>query len=116
MRVGSRFDRAGVVIDCTPSGVGTQNKSEFYDKYTTNTAGFIARHTQVADRQRLLRLLGEGFSIDQALHDVLGLDTQALDRAVQEDIRSEFPDWSVPASSESEAPPPMASEASPQAS
>jgi len=40
------IDRAGVVIDCTPSGVGTQNKSEFYDKYTTNTAGFIAQGSE----------------------------------------------------------------------
>ncbi len=38
--------RAGVVIDCTPSGVGTANKAEFYDKYTTNTAGFIAQGSE----------------------------------------------------------------------
>ena len=27
------INRAGVVIDCTPSGVGTQSKPEDYDKY-----------------------------------------------------------------------------------
>ncbi len=37
------LERAGVVIDCTPSGVGTQNKSEYYDKFLTNTRGFIAQ-------------------------------------------------------------------------
>jgi glyceraldehyde-3-phosphate dehydrogenase (NAD(P)) len=40
------FSRAGVVIDCTPSGVGTQNKAEFYDKYMTNTMGFIAQGSE----------------------------------------------------------------------
>ena len=38
--------RAGVVIDCTPSGVGTQNKSEFYEKYTDNTKGFLAQGSE----------------------------------------------------------------------
>ena len=40
------LQRAGVVIDCTPSGVGTQNKIEFYEKYTTNTLGFIAQGSE----------------------------------------------------------------------
>jgi glyceraldehyde-3-phosphate dehydrogenase (NAD(P)) len=40
------FDRAAVVIDCTPSGVGTANKAEFYDKYTSNTLGFIAQGSE----------------------------------------------------------------------
>jgi glyceraldehyde-3-phosphate dehydrogenase (NAD(P)) len=38
--------RAGVVIDCTPSGVGTQNKTEYYEKYTSNTLGFIAQGSE----------------------------------------------------------------------
>ncbi len=37
------LERAAVVIDCTPSGVGTQNKTEFYEGYTGNTLGFIAQ-------------------------------------------------------------------------
>jgi glyceraldehyde-3-phosphate dehydrogenase (NAD(P)) len=40
------IQRAGVVIDCTPSGVGTQNKTEFYEKYTSNTLGFIAQGSE----------------------------------------------------------------------
>lgn len=40
------LERASVVIDCTPSGVGTQNKLEFYDKYVGNTAGFIAQGSE----------------------------------------------------------------------
>lgn len=40
------ISRAAVVIDCTPSGVGTQNKAEFYEKYTSNTQGFIAQGSE----------------------------------------------------------------------
>jgi glyceraldehyde-3-phosphate dehydrogenase/erythrose-4-phosphate dehydrogenase len=38
--------RAAVVIDCTPSGVGTHNKTEYYDKFTANTLGFIAQGSE----------------------------------------------------------------------
>jgi glyceraldehyde-3-phosphate dehydrogenase (NAD(P)) len=37
------LERAAVVIDCTPSGVGTQNKTDYYEKYVGNTRGFIAQ-------------------------------------------------------------------------
>ena len=33
------IQRAAVVIDCTPSGVGTQNKTAYYEKFTSNTLG-----------------------------------------------------------------------------
>ena len=36
-------------------------------------------------------------SIDQALHEVMGVDTESLDQAVQAEIRAEFPEWTVPA-------------------
>ena len=67
------------------------------------TAAFIESRTEVAERRRLLELLGEGFSIDQALHAVMGLDSDDLDREVQAEIRAEFPEWSVPAASETDA-------------
>ncbi len=38
--------RAAVVIDCTPSGVGMENKHEFYEKYLGNTLGFIAQGSE----------------------------------------------------------------------
>jgi len=38
--------RAAVVIDCTPSGVGMENKNEFYEKYLDNTLGFIAQGSE----------------------------------------------------------------------
>ena len=42
-------------------------------------------------REEILRRIGDGFSADQALYEVLGLDTQALDEAVQKSILEEFP-------------------------
>ena len=40
------IERAAVVIDCTPSGVGSQNKVDFYEKYTADTLGFIAQGSE----------------------------------------------------------------------
>jgi tetratricopeptide (TPR) repeat protein len=52
---------------------------------------WIHAHSTPEERQRLLRRLGQGFSIDQALHEMLGLDTGGLESAVQLWIESEFP-------------------------
>lgn len=57
------------------------------------TVGYIESNTDVAARRRLLERLGAGLSIDQALHEAMGVDTDGLDRAVQQAIRSEFPEW-----------------------
>jgi glyceraldehyde-3-phosphate dehydrogenase (NAD(P)) len=38
--------QATVVIDCTPSDVGLQNKKEIYEKYAGNTRGFIAQGSE----------------------------------------------------------------------
>jgi glyceraldehyde-3-phosphate dehydrogenase (NAD(P)) len=38
--------RASVVIDCTPSGVGSQNKAEFYEKFAGSKRGFIAQGSE----------------------------------------------------------------------
>ncbi len=38
--------QATVVIDCTPSDVGMQNKKEIYEKYAHNTLGFIAQGSE----------------------------------------------------------------------
>lgn len=40
------LDRAQVVIDCTPSGVGHQNKIEYYERFKHNTLGFIAQGSE----------------------------------------------------------------------
>ncbi|MFK7898342.1 MAG: DUF4124 domain-containing protein [Myxococcota bacterium] len=61
------------------------------------TANFIERQTDVAGRRKLLARIGEGWSVDQALFEVLGFDTDGLDAAVQAEIRREFPEWTLPA-------------------
>lgn len=38
--------QASVVIDCTPSSVGLQNKAQFYEKYRETTLGFIAQGSE----------------------------------------------------------------------
>ncbi len=43
---GEALEQASVVIDCTPKGVGHRNKAQFYEKYTSNTAGFIAQGSE----------------------------------------------------------------------
>lgn len=40
------IDKASVVIDCTPSGIGRQNKAEFYDQFKHNTLGFVAQGSE----------------------------------------------------------------------
>lgn len=51
---------------------------------------WIEEHTDAASRALLLMRLGEGWSIDQALHEAVGLDTEGLDAAVRERIANEF--------------------------
>ena len=81
------------------SGLGDDEARNAYLQSVV-TVGFIHAKTDVAERRRLLELIGEGFSVDQALHQVMGLDTQAVDRAVQAEIRQEFPVWTLPAAND----------------
>jgi len=61
------------------------------------TVGFLREQTTVEQRRRLLKRIGAGFSVDQALHEVMGVDTEGLDAAVRAEIRREFPEWTLPA-------------------
>lgn len=40
------IERATVVIDCTPSGVGIDNKNSYYRKYADRVRGFIAQGSE----------------------------------------------------------------------
>lgn len=60
------------------------------------TVGFLREHTTVEQRRRLLKRIGAGFSVDQALHEVMGVDTEGLDVAVRAEILREFPEWTLP--------------------
>ena len=52
---------------------------------------WIEDRTDRKGRARLLRRLGEGWSIDQALYEALGVDTDGLDAAIQRRLLDEFP-------------------------
>jgi hypothetical protein len=54
-------------------------------------AAWIEARTDRAQRGRLLARLGEGATDDEALTEVLSLDTQAIDAALRRAIRDEFP-------------------------
>jgi hypothetical protein len=78
------------------SGLGDARARDAYLQSVV-TVAWIESKTDVAARRRLLERLGDGFSIDQALYEVMGLDTEGLDAAVQREIQSEFPDWKTSA-------------------
>ena len=40
------IERASVVIDCTPSGKGHENKARYYTKFESNTLGFVAQGSE----------------------------------------------------------------------
>lgn len=40
------LQRASVVIDCTPSGVGHENKNKYYDRFVDSTLGFVAQGSE----------------------------------------------------------------------
>ncbi len=54
------IDRASVVIDCTPSGVGQQNKTEYYEKFLHNTLGFIAQGSEFGFGKPYARGVNDG--------------------------------------------------------
>jgi tetratricopeptide (TPR) repeat protein len=55
---------------------------------------WLEQHTTPEQRARLIGRLGGGFSVDQALHEATGLDTDGLDTELQREIRAEFPSLS----------------------
>ena len=42
----SAIERASVVIDCTPSSYGIENKERYYNKFLNNTLGFISQGSE----------------------------------------------------------------------
>lgn len=40
------ISRASVVVDCTPSGVGHQNKEKYYQKFANKVKGFLAQGSE----------------------------------------------------------------------
>jgi hypothetical protein len=64
---------------------------------STAAADWLLRHADASARARLLERLGEGLGIDEALLSVLRLKSDAVDRAVQAEIRAQFAEPALPA-------------------
>jgi hypothetical protein len=72
------------------SGLSDEDARAAYLQSVVATA-FIEEHTTNEQRARMLSRIGEGYSIDQALHEAMGMDTDDLDAALQQAILAEFP-------------------------
>jgi hypothetical protein len=82
------------------SGLGDDDARAAYTE-STAAAAWIERRTDPAQRARLLALLGKGVGADEALREVVELDTDGVDAALREFVRSEFappPNNAAPAS------------------
>ena len=86
------------------SGLGDAEARLAY-AISTAAADWLLRHADAAARARLLALLGEGRSADEALRAVLRRDTAAIDRAVRAEIRAQFAEPSAPSPAAPPAPP-----------
>ena len=65
--------QASVVIDCTPSSVGLQNKTQFYEKYRDTTVGFLAQGSEFGFGKMYARGINEKALVkgeDQFIHIV----------------------------------------------
>lgn len=65
--------RASVVIDCTPSGVGNQNKRHLYTKYADKVRGFIAQGSEFGFGKMYARGINDrvlASGLDQFIHVV----------------------------------------------
>ena len=46
MRTEEAIERASVVIDCTPKGIGHDNKLKYYQKFSNQVKGFLAQGSE----------------------------------------------------------------------
>ena len=72
------------------SGLSDEDARAAYLESVIATA-YIEEHTSKQQRSQILKRLGDGFSVDQALHEAMGLDTDSLDEKIRQQILDEFP-------------------------
>ena len=63
------IERASVVIDCTPKGIGHDNKVKFYQKFSDSVKGFIAQGSEDGFGKKYARGINDS---------VLGSDDQFI--------------------------------------
>jgi hypothetical protein len=85
------------------SGLGDDEARLAY-AISTAAADWLLRHADANGRARLLALLGEGRTADEALRAVLRRDTDAIDRAVRAEVRAQFAEPATPGPAEAPQP------------
>ncbi len=70
--------RATVVIDCTPSGVGIDNKEKFYEMFTHNTRGFIAQGSEEGFGKPYAYMINDGIEFDGQFIQVVSCNTHNM--------------------------------------
>jgi hypothetical protein len=78
------------------SGLGDEDARAAYLE-STAAAWWLEQRTTSAQRARLLERLGQGASDDEALHDLVGLDTDGVDAGLRQWIRAGFAPPPTPA-------------------
>ena len=79
------IDRASVVIDCTPKGIGHKNKVEYYDRFKGNTLGFVAQGSEYG----FGKMYARGINDDAMVHgedqfvQVVSCNTHSLGALIQ---------------------------------
>ncbi len=85
------------LVRLAPSFSGlTDEEARLAYAISTASADWLLRHTDKAGRARLLKLLGEGRTADEALRAVLHRDTETIDQAVRAEIRGQFAEPTTP--------------------
>ncbi len=59
---------------------------------STAAADWLVARTDLSARGQLLRRIGSGAPVDEALRAIVGTDTDGIDAAVRREIRAEFPE------------------------
>ena len=79
------IDRASVVIDCTPSGVGHKNKVDYYEKHLHNTLGFVAQGSEFGFGKMYARGINDSALIqnEDRFIQVVSCNTHNLSTIVQ---------------------------------
>ncbi len=72
------LNKAAVVIDCTPSGVGTNNKEKFYEAYTHNTRGFIAQGSEEGFGKPYAYMINDGIDFEDQFIQIVSCNTHNM--------------------------------------
>ena len=71
--------RASVVIDCTPRGIGHENKLKFYEKFKNDVKGFLAQGSEDGFGKKYARGINDGaLSIEDKFIQIVSCNTHNI--------------------------------------